>query len=311
MNDQPNETAPTVQGAVPASPAVQPTAGQMLRQAREMHGLHLEVVAAALKVPVQKLAALEADDLTALPDPVFARALAASVCRALRVDPAPVLARLPGAPRASLAQSDRAVGGAIKPHTHRNAGLGRTTHGISAPLIVVVALLLGAAALLFWVPQSAIDKVTAALAPQGGRSPSAQVDPAAAAEGAGAAAADGAASSQPPATAPVPAATASQPAAAEVAATPAPAPVAAPAEAVQLTAKGEAWVSVSEAGGRVLQQRTLASGETLALSGKLPLAVIIGRASAVDVLVHGKPFDLTPIARTGGVARFEVKAEAP
>ena len=56
----------------------------MLREAREAHGLHIDVVAAALKVPPQKLEALEADDIDALPDPVFARALAASVCRALR-----------------------------------------------------------------------------------------------------------------------------------------------------------------------------------------------------------------------------------
>lgn len=278
-----------------------------------MHGLHLDVVAAALKVPVQKLAALESDDLAALPDPVFARALAASVCRALRVDPAPVLARLPGAPRASLAESDRAVGGAIKAHAHRGAGLGRTTHGISGPLIVVVALLLGAAALLFWVPQSAIDKVTAALAPQGGRSPSAQAEQAVSAEVSGAAVPEAPAAGQAAPAVPAPAIGTPQQAAADVASTaPVPAAVPAqPAEAVQITAKGEAWVSVSEAGGRVLQQRTLASGESLALSGKLPLNVIVGRASAVDVRVHGKPFDLTSIVKAGGVARFEVKAEAP
>lgn len=310
MTDQPSQTASTA----PVSQPVQPTAGQLLREAREMHGLHREVVAAALKVPVQKLAALEDDDLAALPDPVFARALAASVCRALRVDPAPVLARLPGAPRASLAESDRAVGGAIKAHAHRNAGLGRTTSGISGPLVVVVALLLGAAALLFWVPQSAIDKVTAALAPQGGRSPSAQGEQAASAEASGAAASETPAAGQSVPAVPNPAPAASQQAVADAAATTAPVPVAAPApapEAVQITAKGEAWVSVSEAGGRVLQQRTLSAGETLALSGKLPLSVIIGRAAAADVLVHGKPFDLTSIAKAGGVARFEVKAEAP
>lgn len=308
MTDQASDAA--VQGGAPASNPAQPTAGQLLREAREMHGLHLEVVAAALKVPVQKLAALEADDLALLPDPVFARALAASVCRALRVDPAPVLARLPGAPRASLAESDRAVGGAIKSTSHRNAGLGRTTQGLSRPLIAVVALLLGAAALLFWVPQSAIDKVTAALAPQGGRSPSAQGESTTTADAPTSGTPEAAATGQAAPAAPVPATAASQPAVAEA---PAAAPAAAPAssEAIQITAKGEAWVSVSEAGGRLLQQRTLANGETLALSGKLPLAVIIGRASAVDVLVHGKPFDLTPIARGGGVARFEVKAEAP
>ncbi len=73
------------------------TAGDMLREAREAHGLHIEMVAAALKVSPLKLVALEADDIESLPDPVFARALAASVCRALRIDPAPVLAKLPGA----------------------------------------------------------------------------------------------------------------------------------------------------------------------------------------------------------------------
>ena len=39
------------------------TAGDMLREAREAHGLHLEMVAAALKVSPQKLAALENDEI--------------------------------------------------------------------------------------------------------------------------------------------------------------------------------------------------------------------------------------------------------
>jgi cytoskeleton protein RodZ len=41
------------------------SAGDMLRQAREAHGLHLDMVAAALKVTPQKLAALESDDIEA------------------------------------------------------------------------------------------------------------------------------------------------------------------------------------------------------------------------------------------------------
>jgi len=54
-------------------------------------------------------------------------------------------------------------------------------------------------------------------------------------------------------------------------------------------------------------RRTVKAGETVGLTGALPLSVVIGRASAVDVRVRGKPFDLTPLARSGGVARFEVK----
>jgi hypothetical protein len=63
------------------------TAGDLLREAREAHGLHIEMVAAALKVPPQKLMALEADDIASLPDPVFAArwpAASAGRCASIR-----------------------------------------------------------------------------------------------------------------------------------------------------------------------------------------------------------------------------------
>ena len=59
------------------------SAGTILCQAREAAGLHIAVLAVSLKVPVAKLEALETDRLDELPDAVFARALAASVCRQL------------------------------------------------------------------------------------------------------------------------------------------------------------------------------------------------------------------------------------
>ena len=95
------------------------TAGDMLRQAREAHNLHIEVVAAALKVPVQKMQALEENRIEDLPDPVFARALAASVARALRIDPAPVLAKMVGAKRDGLADADRTMSGNSRPACSR------------------------------------------------------------------------------------------------------------------------------------------------------------------------------------------------
>ena len=71
------------------------TAGGMMRMAREAAGLHVAALAVAMKIPVKKLEALESDRLDLLHDAVFVRALAASVCRALKMDPAPVLAKLP------------------------------------------------------------------------------------------------------------------------------------------------------------------------------------------------------------------------
>lgn len=138
------------------------TAGDMLREAREAHGLHIEMVAAALKVPPQKLIALEADDIASLPDPVFARALASSVCRALRIDPAPVLAKLPGAQRAALALADRTLKSNIVSGTPRWNG-GRSSGLPSRALLTVVGLLLVGAAVLFWLPQSVFDQVGASV----------------------------------------------------------------------------------------------------------------------------------------------------
>ena len=77
---------------------------------------------------------------------------------------------------------------------------------------------------------------------------------------------------------------------------------------VLTAARGESWITVTEAGGKVLLRRLVASGETVNLSGSLPLSVVVGRASNVDVLVRGKAFDLAPITKSGGVARFEVKS---
>ena len=78
-------------------------AGALLRAARERQGLHLAALAAQLKVAPRKLEALEADRYDELPDATFVRALAASMCRVLKIDPAPVLERLPQARGAGLA----------------------------------------------------------------------------------------------------------------------------------------------------------------------------------------------------------------
>jgi cytoskeleton protein RodZ len=80
---------------IPSTPA-NATAGALLRQSREAQGFKLDVLAQALRVSPAKLEALEADRLDELPDAMFARALTLAVCRQLKVDPAPVLALLPG-----------------------------------------------------------------------------------------------------------------------------------------------------------------------------------------------------------------------
>ena len=65
----------------PDEQASGPSAGALLRHARQAAGLHLDALSVALKVPIHKLEALEQDRHELLTDTVFVRALAASVCR--------------------------------------------------------------------------------------------------------------------------------------------------------------------------------------------------------------------------------------
>jgi cytoskeleton protein RodZ len=75
--------------------AAVPSAGRLLREARERQGLHIAALAASIKVAPKKLELLEADRFDALPDATFTRALAQTVCRALKIDPTAVLTLLP------------------------------------------------------------------------------------------------------------------------------------------------------------------------------------------------------------------------
>ncbi|BEP43103.1 helix-turn-helix domain-containing protein [Variovorax sp. V15] len=323
MTDRVSEFGTSAALPLEAGDIANKTAGDLLREAREAHGLHIEMVAAALKVPPQKLMALEADDIASLPDPVFARALASSVCRALRIDPAPVLAKLPSTQKVSLAETDRTLRSNINSGTPRWNGNGRSSGLPSRPLLIVVLLLLIGAGALFWLPQSVFDQLGASVSrltargDSGAESPSAN-GPASAGGSVAetvptqAVAPSGPVASEAPAAAPAsgaPAATAAAPAA-TAAAAPAATPVAAASSSQQLVfvAREECWITVTEAGGKQLLRRSLQAGETVGLSGTLPLSVVVGRASSVDVQVRGQPFDLKPFTKGGGVARFEVKS---
>jgi cytoskeleton protein RodZ len=76
-------------------PFASPSPGALIKSAREKQGLHLAILSVNLKVSVKQLEALEADQFDKLVEPVFARALAAKVCRIIKLDPAQVLSLMP------------------------------------------------------------------------------------------------------------------------------------------------------------------------------------------------------------------------
>ncbi|HSV50973.1 MAG TPA: helix-turn-helix domain-containing protein [Burkholderiaceae bacterium] len=271
-------------------------AGALLRKAREATGLHVAALAVSLKVPVNKLEALEAGRLDLLPDAVFARALASSVCRTLKVDPAQVLQHLPHT-RAPHLRTDAT--GINAPFRTAGASAAQPAwNRLMRPAPLVVLVLVVAAVVLLFLPQLQWEESAAKPEPA----------PSAAAAAGGDAAVQPAAPPVDIVAAPVSAPTPVAPAG--LAATPpAPAGAAAPLAApgiVVFQPKGETWVQVTDANGVVALRKTLAAGETTAASGALPLMVVVGRADATVVEVRGKAFDLAPVSRDN-VARFEVK----
>ncbi len=130
------------------APVEAASAGAMLRAAREAAGLHVAALAVSLKVPVRKLEALEDDRHDLLPDAVFVRALASSVCRTLKIDPQPVLERLPQTAKPRLVQDNDGINTPF-----RVPGDGPKPGGLrqlSRPVVLSVSvLLLGALAVVF------------------------------------------------------------------------------------------------------------------------------------------------------------------
>ena len=284
------------------------SAGALLRQARQSAGMDIAVLAGALKVPVSKLQALENDDFTVLPDAVFARALASSVCRTLKVDPAPVLGQLPQGQAPRLVGDKDGLNAKFKDPQDKTPSLRLPAASRGVSLTVVV--LLAAAAAVYFLPSGMLEfDLARAPAP----APAQAVVEASQENGSVSEAVPGAESAvpAPPPASDVPAAapTAAVPAAAVpmVAASVASAAGTVVASALlEFRATAESWVQVRDAAGAVVFERTLKAGESAQAPGKPPLSVVVGKVNATEVMVRGAPFDLSTVAREN-VARFEVK----
>ncbi len=265
---------------------LQISAGGLLKQAREATGLHIAALAAALKVSVKKLEALESNRFDLLPDAMFVRALAASVCRTLKIDAAPVLQRLPQTSSPKLSYHDSGINAPFKaPGDGPSPSIWTQ---ISRPAVLAGLILLMGALVLIFLPalKTGVNEAKFELL-------------------------SGTPDGEPVKVAAVPPVLPALPDMASLAQ-----PIAAPGNPasaalistgiVVFSAKSESWVEVTDSKGQVVLRRILNAGEVVGATGALPLAAIVGRADATAVQVRGKVFDLSAVAKDN-VARFEVK----
>lgn len=296
------------------------TAGAPLRAAREKQGIHIAVLAAAIKISPRKLDALEGDRYSELPDATFTRALAQTVCRALKIDAAPVMALLPQPGPSTL---DAVGEGLNTPFRERFSGPDLGAMVPRAPLLwMALALVLAATAVYYWpasppVPSTAGTEVpTATVPPAPPSRPPGTVDPV-----------PGTATSA--VTLPAAAPTAETFASGAAATVPASAAPSTPTESTEsrgvppitvppitvpppsttgasLVASEPVWLEVIDGNGVVVFQRTIQPGENLSFDHTPPLKLKIGNAGAAKLSFRGEPVDLTAFTR-GNVARVVLK----
>jgi cytoskeleton protein RodZ len=292
------------------------TAGQMLKKARLDAGLHIAALAVSLRVPVKRIEALENGQMDLLPDMVFVRALTSSICQALKIDPAPILEKLPKAVSPRLNGDDVGIN---TPIGFSGASKESVLFGLftSPWFLGIVFLCAGAAGIYLWPKASVLSVPEAAISPKVvpelGISQAKEVQVVtessvapnltASSSLAGASIASNATIVAAPPVAETAAIAVPAPAPVITATT----PIAASTgdKLVTFKATGQTWVEVKNASGATVFKKLLNEGESAGTTGMTPLTVIVGRADVTQVEVRGKPVNLTPISKSN-VARFEV-----
>ena len=319
--------------------------GEILRAAREKAGYSLSDISAQTKINERQLEAIESGDVGRLPPETFAKAFIKSYCKALKMDPAPVIMSFgfsEASAQVKAARSGQAESGRSEPlepkmpnsskrlstlNFDRKTGKKSLSYGIVLAAVVVMAV--------FYIPvfmssqttevgdAEVIEPNEAPVATAPGSESAVSADgslplgleaPAAAGDTAVFPALQQPAAPQgesaPPATA-APNATgaASTTAAAPVAdaAVPAAAPLASNVESVlRFNFQEQSWVTVRDANDKVLISQLNDGGSNLEVKGQAPFKLIVGNAKAVSISSNGKSVDLTSSIR-GEVARITVQ----
>jgi cytoskeleton protein RodZ len=295
-------------GESPLSAAGEPLPGPgaLLLEARRAQGLSIGDVARQLKLSVRQVEALERDDYSAFPGPVFVRGFLRNYAKLLRLDEEDVLGLTQVPTSAAPPATVESEADQEPPQRSMRAGF------LTGAVVLVVLLGLmyalrggrNDAPARPGTPAATPAMPGLAVSPQHAESPPPGSGPVAALEApqalSGTAAAP--APSVTPERAPAPegpsAAPAAQPPSERVAA-PAEAPRVETAAAgerreVRLAFQDESWVEIRNAAGEVIFSRLNEPGSERLVRGVPPLTVVIGNAHGVTLSYRGQPVDLGP-----------------
>ena len=266
--------------------------GQELAAAREARGLSLADVAQQLKFSPRQLEALEQENFEVLPGAAFARGMARSYARLLKLDPEPLVQRIAG--RFELPDSNQLAARYHQPVPFSDSARRSTFVYLAMSLGVLV--LVGGVAYEWHQERLAAAKrttVVAKAAPRAEKQRPVEVAPPVPVQPATA-----------PAVAPVitPKTIVQEKtektvvAAAPAVAAAAPRPTGG-ANRLVLRMEGEAWIEIKDSSDRMLVSSLNPPGSERVVRGRPPYTLVIGNASNVVVLYDDKLVDLAPHTR--------------
>lgn len=284
--------------------AQEPSPGSRLRQARESAGLTLMEIAQRTLIPVARLQSLEKDDYGQVGVSTFVIGYTRTYARILGLDPSPLVQQLEDK------LSSQAVAKQQPPSVALSLEVRKRPGSIFWPLmwfflvvLVIVAVMgIGALGILDSPSPSLQPPPVTVPVPAPTRTPIPEVQTDMTPE----------ASTQEEAQDPlagqvIPLPWPSEPTAdpdfpplesppsADEMPLPAPTGASPPAE-LMLSLSDDCWVDVTDATGKRIVARIVASGDNLRLFGQPPFDVILGNAVAVDMTLNGNPVDTTPPA---------------
>lgn len=280
--------------------------GATLKAAREAQGLSLEQAAGRLRLMMRQLTAMEADDFSALGQPVFARGFVRNYARMLGLDAEALVSRM-----ASTDLEEPNVVEHVPLEQPKPLLTSPWVLGAVAALVMLIAI---PVALYVWlnsgeepaqvVPVHPITKPirSAEVSPPVVVQPLQPKDLPVAAEPAPAPTAPAAPTVPAPVSAPEPTPEPALPDNADQ--TEMAAPVA--RGTIKLDFEGDAWVEINEEGGRVLLHKLNLAGSSVTVTGTPPFSFVIGNAAQVRMTYNGRPLDLAPYIDIK-VARFNLE----
>ena len=264
------------------------TLGQWLMQARQAKNLSVQEVALRTNRSAMQISELEADNLSSFGAPVLLRGMVRQYTKVVGADEAQALGLIPEQFKVTrqlneLGFKDSQV------TTPKAVPMGKPW--ISQIWIVLLTTLV-LALLAYWVfgarmfkDKDAAQKMSTANQIQIANPPAPAVTA--------------------PAVAPTPETTATPTATVSPAAEQTPASAVADV-ALGLKFKGAVWIEIKDAKGTVLVSGTQAANSEQNIKGELPLSVIIGDVTNVDMTWKGQPYDLKSATKgRGTVAKIE------